>query len=244
MKPLKKLLIRTWFGPLPPWTDQFFAQIEFLKSSGYEFVLLNDYRAHADRVKRVLNIDLPPEPEITGTRKCGDWDPMIGVLFEDELRGYDFWGHYNLDCVFGRIPRFLPDSRIAELDVFGNDPGAVCGPFTLYRNTDKINNLFRLFDGWEQVLSTTKYFGFDEAEFSVLVDDLHRRKYLRFGSDFLQHHDKMPQHYPTPRLTIDPHNHALISMSPRLELEEIMMFHFNRFRQWPVDVNFKNRLTS
>ena len=36
--------------------------------------------------------------------KLCDFRPAFGEVFADELRGYDWWGHSDLDVLFGRVP--------------------------------------------------------------------------------------------------------------------------------------------
>ena len=50
-------------------------------------------------------------------------------MFADELAGYDFWGHCDLDVVFGRVRDHLP------AEAFEADKVLVQGNFALYRNT-------------------------------------------------------------------------------------------------------------
>ena len=40
--------------------------------------------------------------------KLCDFRPAFGEVFREELAGYDFWGHTDLDVVFGRIRDHLP----------------------------------------------------------------------------------------------------------------------------------------
>lgn len=231
--PLRKLLIRTWMGPLPPWTEQWMAHIQHqhFRDSGWDFIVITNENLLRHAVKTKLGCDLLVFP---GTRKAGDWDPMLGVALEEIISRYDFWGHCALDAVYGRIEKWLPDERLAELDVFGNDPGAICGPFSIYRNCPKVNNLFREYADWRAVLETEHYYGFDETEFSGVVNAAAQRGEIRFESAFYQEHDKQPWHVPTPRVALCSDG-SLRSTHQGDEIngEEIMMFHFNRWRQWP-----------
>ena len=39
--------------------------------------------------------------------KLCDFRPAFGEIFADELAGYDFWGHSDLDLIFGQIREHL-----------------------------------------------------------------------------------------------------------------------------------------
>lgn len=224
-------MIRTWFGPLPNWTTDYLENVKPLRDAGWDFLIVNDFDAYCERVERILGVR--PTERAPGTRKCGDWDPMIGELFAEELQGYDFWGHVGLDCVFGRLERYLPDQLLNRVDVFGNDPDAICGPFSLYRNTPLVNSLFRRFENWREVIESDHFYGFDETEFNVVVRKARDAGDIRFQSAFWQSHDKQRQHLPKPKLKLLDDGTLMDTGINR----EIMMFHFNRkdiAHTWPV----------
>lgn len=93
--------------------------------------------------------------------KCCDYKPMYGLILEDYLSCYDFWGHCDIDLIFGDLRNFVTDSILAEFDKIYH-----LGHLSLYRNTFQINNAFRL-DGSKranycQVIRTDKICVFDE----------------------------------------------------------------------------------
>lgn len=233
---LKKLMIRTWRGTLPPWTTQFRASVSHLSESGWDFAIIDDWLSVRRRIQANLYITIPQEID---TRKPGDYDPANSIIFADLIKGYDFWGHFNLDCVYGRLSHWLPDSFLSNIDIYGNDPGAVCGPFTLYRNCEKVNNLFQSTPDpeWHYNASTSRFLGWDEGGFSDHVRQSALRGDIRFASGFLQAHDHMtPKHYEFADSLIGNYpvkfndDGALID---NVTDQEIMMYHFNQTRRWP-----------
>jgi len=93
--------------------------------------------------------------------KICDYRMMFGVVFADFLQGYDFWGYCDLDLAFGSIRTFLTDDVLTA-----NDKILKRGCFSLFRNTDGMNNLFRepLGDiSWQQMASSDEHFHFDEG---------------------------------------------------------------------------------
>jgi hypothetical protein len=69
--------------------------------------------------------------------KLCDFRPAFGEVFREELAGYDFWGHSDLDVIFGRIRGHLPP------EAFRADKILIQGNFALYRNTDEAARWFR-----------------------------------------------------------------------------------------------------
>src|SRR5919107_409551 len=59
--------------------------------------------------------------------KICDFRPAFGEIFADELAGYDFWGHSDLDVIFGRIRDHLPAVAFTADKILFN------GNFSLYR---------------------------------------------------------------------------------------------------------------
>jgi hypothetical protein len=217
-------MIRVWLGPLPEWTDKWLEHVKVLKPYGWDFLLLNDRDDFLARCEKTFGFAVNPQP---GTRKACEYDPAYGEMFADLIDGYDFWGHCNLDCVYGRLDRWLTESYLKNCDVFGNDPGAICGPFSIYRNEKRINGLYRITPNWREIFLDKEFHGFDEGAFSRIVSVVPS---VRFKSAFWQSHDKQWGHHDRPQMTLKLDG----SLYDRVKHEEVMMFHFNRSRQWPI----------
>lgn len=67
--------------------------------------------------------------------KLCDFKPTYGHVFEDYLKGYDFWGYCDIgDTVFGDIRKFITDEILTNYDKI-----MYLGHMTLYRNTSEVN---------------------------------------------------------------------------------------------------------
>jgi hypothetical protein len=224
---LRKMLLRVWVGDLPNWIDKWNEMMDRLKPLGYDYKVFNDYDFVRRRAAERLGVNLPAYEEIANTRKSVA-GPCFGELFAPELEGYDFWGHCDQDTVFGRLDRFLPDELLNACDIWSNDPNAICGPFTLYRNIPKVNALWRNVENWQRIFSTNEYADFEEGLFSPVVRRAAKEGTIRFLSDFLQVDYK--QHRPRPRLRIM-EDGTLMDLAAN---KEAMMFHFSRTKAWPL----------
>jgi hypothetical protein len=216
---MKILLIRTWSGELPQWYNKWCEQMEKLRKYGIDYLVIGDRDFIGKRIKEKLGLDTNFKEHY---RCISDFDPTFGILFEDYIKGYDYWGHINLDCVYGRIDRFITDEFLKDVDIFGNDPDAVCGPFTLYKNTERVNNLFYSIENWKGILTNTELLAFDEHYMTEL---LKTRPDIKFKSGFLQKNDKL----------VRPEDIKILSDGTLINKEsdkEIMMYHFNTTRQW------------
>jgi len=217
---IKKLMIIPYFGQYPSFMSQWIANMEYLKPMGYDYLLVSSLSKFEQRVRDKLGI----EPCIIyGTGKPWDYRGALGVLFEEEIKGYDYWGHTDFDCVYGDVNKFMPDEELVKYDLWSNHYCYVCGPWTLYRNTEKVNNIFRECDDWKERLEEPMATGWVEQGYSEKVDELHERKEINRLYTHFQSRD--------PNLWED-----LTFNEGRLYDYggEIMMFHFNRAKIYPL----------
>lgn len=128
-----------------------------------------------DRFSRSLGFGVAlPNPY-----KLCDFKPAYGFLFQEELRGYDFWGHGDLDLVYSDLSEILDPDFLTRYDVISFREEWIWGPFTLYRNVPEINELFRNSPDHEMVLRSNRHLAFDESSLqwsemaSTPVYDIH-----------------------------------------------------------------------
>lgn len=107
--------------------------------------------------------------------KLCDYKPAYGHLFQELLNGYDFWGHCDMDLLFGDLRSFFSEHSLEQYDKIGH-----LGHLTLYRNCERVNTAYMAsLDGkcrYREVLSEPRIFVFDEW------DDLSiNRIFLKLG---------------------------------------------------------------
>mgnify|MGYP000610979778 FL=1 len=56
--------------------------------------------------------------------------PAYGEIFAEELSGYDFWGHCDIDLMWGNIRTFYSENNLNKYERLG-----FLGHSTLYKNT-------------------------------------------------------------------------------------------------------------
>ena len=102
-------------------------------------------------------------PLLNTPYKLCDYRIMYGLIFEDYIAGYDFWGFCDCDLIFGDMSKFITDylldkySRLYHL-----------GHIQLFRNTDKINHFaLHKLSGWnisyEDVFKSSINIAYDES---------------------------------------------------------------------------------
>lgn len=115
--------------------------------------------------------------------KLCDFKPASGLLFQDILEKYDFWGHGDIDMVYGNIRSFITSDILNKYDLINAHKNFITGTFCLYRNNDLMINLFMESRDYQRVFSYPEYLGFDECDF--LFDELEKPDVTIF--DFPNH---------------------------------------------------------
>ena len=109
-----------------------------------------------ERATKVLGF----EAALNHPYKCCDYKPLYGVLFADFLEGYDYWGHCDVDLIFGDLQHFFEKYDLYSYDRFG-----VLGHLSLYKNNDLMNNSYKTPDevvDYKKVYTTDDNCIFDE----------------------------------------------------------------------------------
>ncbi len=194
---MKKLLIVQWSGPLPEWIVDWLWNTNWVRNQdhGWDFMLDADEDGIRSRIT-ALGVTCPT---LSGRKLC-DYRPALGEMYAPEIAagGYDFWGHTDLDCVYGRLWDYVTDDLLAACDLFSNDPAPkMCGPFSLYR-TETATSLFRTHRAWRRIFESETHVGFDEAGISKVIPDsdltaIHRHWH---GPDSMYVHFRKPKVYP------------------------------------------------
>ena len=141
-------------------------------NSGYDFILVTDQdiasscsnlrivkRSLGELSKCIAN-KLNIQVEVDRPYKLCDFKPMFGVVFSEFLEQYDFWGHCDLDQVFGDLDSFITQDILAY-----NKKIYQLGHLTLYKNDDEMNHLYEQKGGmfWRAAVLDRHSCFFDEV---------------------------------------------------------------------------------
>lgn len=153
-------MIVQWVGPLPSWIDAWLANTQRVTDAGYGWEFLLDHDIDSIRLRIAsLGVECPP---LVGRKLC-DYRPALGEMYENVVKDFDFWGHTDLDCVYGNLWEFVSDELLAGCDIYSNDPYPnLCGPFSLYR-TDTASHVFRDAEDWRDIFEDPELHAFDET---------------------------------------------------------------------------------
>ncbi len=97
--------------------------------------------------------------------KLCDFKPAYGRLFPELVKGYDFWGHGDIDIIYGNVRNFISEEMLDEYELITARHDFLSGTFTLFKNTKKMNELFMLSKDYRRVFGNATHFCFDECNF-------------------------------------------------------------------------------
>lgn len=160
-------MIIPWFGSFKK--DFLFWLKSAEKNSTVDFFLLTDQEfSHSIPNLRVERMSFSVCRELFQNKfdfsvslspyKLCDFKPSYGYVLENYVKGYDFWGHCDVDLIFGNIRNFITDDILNRYDRILSR-----GHFTLYRNTPDVNQSFmKPVLSYRDVFTSVNVLHFDE----------------------------------------------------------------------------------
>lgn len=114
--------------------DFFFLTDQNIESSFENVKMIQtSFQSIQEKAKHILGKDIV----LTEPYKLCDYKPTYGILFQDMIQSYDFWGYCDVDLILGDLRKWLTEERLTQFDKL-----YYSGHLTLYRNCHELNNLF------------------------------------------------------------------------------------------------------
>lgn len=149
MEKYKIGIVVTWFGSLPGYFPAWLKSAEANKD--VDFLVFCDHEVksaseniHIQKMSFEETIALCERKmhrkvNFANAYKFCDARLFFGIIYEDYLKDYDFWGYCDIDLVFGNIRHFITDELLNQYDRFFQ-----YGHLCLYRNSQEMNHLYEL----------------------------------------------------------------------------------------------------
>lgn len=175
-------MLTCWYGHYPWYFPYFIQSCKY--NPNVDFIIItNNPNPIPNKPENVKIIFKNPEDiRNTASEKLGftvnleypyklcDFKPAYGFIFSEILKEYDFWGHGDIDMVYGNIREFMTEELLQNHDVISSRHDFITGTFCLYRNVEITNTLFMQSKDYQMVFSRPEHFCFDECNF--LFDEL------------------------------------------------------------------------
>ena len=184
---LKICIINIYFGKLSDWFDIWISTAKYNKD--IDFLLITDQSIKIDapniktlkmtfddfkkKAKEKLRFNI----KLNDPYKLCDYKVVWGIILEDMLKDYDYWGECDNDIVFGNLSHYFEKYNLKNYDKFG------CrGHLTLYRNTEKVKSRYKLTGGWfgtyKEIFSSNMIWAFDETPGINAIYQKHNFSYM------------------------------------------------------------------
>ncbi|QCZ92916.1 DUF6625 family protein [Salinimonas iocasae] len=176
----KMLLINPYYGKWPVWLPAFLLSCK--ANPDVTWLIPTDCDIPADAPDNVIFVKSSlaqlsqQASEVTGLDiamqrpyKLNDIRPLFGKIFSKELEGYDFWGHCDIDVIFGDIRSFITDDILENHDVISARQNNIAGHFTLYRNCEQINTLYASHPIYKDAFLKLESYYFDEVGMTEVI---------------------------------------------------------------------------
>ena len=199
----KILLIVVYYGSWPPWFPAYLESCRTNETIDWLFITdcanppsapsnVKFTASTRENLIEMVTKRLAIDVVIPSNRKLCDIRPIYGVIFDNHIQGYDFWGFCDVDVIWGNIRHFYTDEILAKYDAISARKSRLSGHFTLLRNCNKINLAFWDYPSLVKILVNPAYCWFDEQGFSdhlasrpsiSILWDLFRVNFARFVDD-------------------------------------------------------------
>lgn len=170
---LKIAIITAYFGKLPAYFSIWLKSCK--ENTNIDFYVVTDQKIDIDNLpenvkilemtfdslRSLINKKLEMQVTLDRSYKLCDFKPAYGFIFGEYLKNYDYWGHCDIDLVWGDLSSFFEKYKLEEYERFLDR-----GHLSLYRNTYKMNHLFMTTTkeiDFRKVYSTSESCYFDES---------------------------------------------------------------------------------
>lgn len=169
----KILFIVPYYGKWPVFFREWAYTAGYLEKQNIDFLLVTDLdvefelapnihikKMSFEELKKKIQSCFDFEIVLESPYKLCDYRPAYGIIFKNEIEGYSFWGHCDVDMFWGNVRKFITDDILEK-----HDKIQYMGHFVLYRNCEQMNELFRKDGGiydYQHVYSSPLSFSFDE----------------------------------------------------------------------------------
>lgn len=169
MKKYPYVIFSPHFGKLPKYFKLWVHSCSYNKN--FLFIVFTDchvdgalpdnvlvYNIKFEEMKKKIQQKLDFKISLDNPYKLCDYKPLFGYLFDEFLNQAKYWGHCDMDLIFGDIEKFLPSLDFDKISHLGH--------LSLYRNTPQIRAAFSLSSPhavtFKDILASHVNFAFDE----------------------------------------------------------------------------------
>lgn len=181
----KIAIIIPYFGKFPDWIDLYLFSCS--KNSFIDFWFFTDcdiphkvykntffkkitFKEYCEWVSHALGITFAPE----NPYKLCDLKVFYGIIHENLLKEYDFWGFGDLDLMYGDLSLVVNKNTLGRYNIITTHADRVAGHFTIIKRESKYSAFCLKIKNWKDRLEDKFVFGLDEHDFTALIYPIHK----------------------------------------------------------------------
>lgn len=250
-------IIGIYFGKFENYFDLWIDST--VKNTSIDFLIVTDQNIEfrSDNIK-ILNVSFSGFKKLIESKlnmkvnlkkpyKLCDFRPAYGYILSDYIEKYKYWGHCDFDLIWGDLRSFFEQYRYDQYDCFLDR-----GHLRLYRNTEKINLLFKVKvdgePGYRTIFRNAHNYLFDEGKIlekiclqenvkvfkkrlAADIDVVHKRFRHAFGNtDLTENYDYQVFYYD--------YGHIYMSYieNDRVGTKEYMYIHLQKRKKMDLNI--------
>jgi hypothetical protein len=193
LKELKKIIfIVPYFGKLPNYFSLWLKSCEFNQSIDWVLFIDDEQQfnypknvkvsyCQFDDIKQIFQQKIGDDIELKTPYQLCEFRISFGYVFDNLIKGYDFWGYCDVDVLWGNLRKFFTDDVLENYDKIGWR-----GHLTLFKNNKEINSIFKRtvngIDWWAIASKNATNFplAFDEGGISYYFEENDKHTFYDF----------------------------------------------------------------
>jgi len=166
-------MVIVYFGEWPVWFSLFIRSCEANKE--LNFLFFSDNKNNFSYAENITHIFITKQEfSILASEKLGfkvniinpiklcDYKPAYGIIFEDHLTDYEYWGFMDIDVIIGMLIHNMDFYELRQFDILSGYQDYISGPFCILRNIKRMNTLFTMVFDYRNLLKNPNQTHFDE----------------------------------------------------------------------------------
>ena len=109
----KIAILVVYYGEFPPYFDLWIVTDNKFDDLPDNVKIIN---ITLDEFRKLAEKKLHKKVRIDYPYKLCDFKPLYGHILEDYLSDYDYWGHCDVDLIFGDLRRFFSEYKINKYE--------------------------------------------------------------------------------------------------------------------------------
>ena len=170
-----------WYGPIPNYFSLFLKgcehnknviDVHFFTDCQFNFALPSNIFVHhfsLSELTTLISKKLELNVEIKKPYKLCDYRPMFGHIFSTYSKNYEFWAYGDIDLIYGDLSKFLSQRILEKFDVITFRDSHISGPFTILRNNEYTQKLYKKSPDINKVVLNQANMCFDEAGGKIIL---------------------------------------------------------------------------